>query len=245
MRKVYTAFAPPIQEIDEVSVVTVFKSREEYQLYIPAGLSWSIGVWIPGRKELIISPNYIGNRKISNEEMLPTIYHEAFHQYIYYALDSVSPPIWYNEGHAMLFEACKINRSRKTVVIRENNLRIKALELLIKKNQINLEKIMLLSPKEFQQEGNLDRKYTISWALVYFFRKAGHMYKDRNYGKVCDVILQDLIKTKDWKKANLKGIATINMKELNRDFLNFWTSKSKRHAAASHRLFDNQGNRAR
>ena len=245
MRKVYTAFAPPIQEIDEVSVVTVFKSREEYQLYIPAGLSWSIGVWIPGRKELIISPNYIGNRKISNEEMLPTIYHEAFHQYIYYALDSVSPPIWYNEGHAMLFEACKINRSRKTVVIRENNLRIKALELLIKKNQINLEKIMLLSPKEFQQEGNLDRKYTISWALVYFFRKAGHMYKDRNYGKVCDVILQDLIKTKDWKKANLKGIATINMKELNRDFLNFWTSKSKRYAAASYRLFDNQGNRAR
>jgi hypothetical protein len=40
-------------------------------------------------------------------------------------------------------------------------------------------------------------------------------------------------------------MATINMKELNKDFLNFWTSKSKRRIAANHGLFDRQGNRAK
>ena len=69
------------------------------------------------------------------------------------------------------------------------------------------------------------------------------MYKDRNYENVCDVILQELIKTRDWQKAAMTGMATINMKELNEDFLNFWTSKSKRRIAANHGLFDRQGNR--
>jgi hypothetical protein len=244
MRKAYSAFFPPIKEIDEVSVVTVFKSREEYQQYIPPNLSWSGGVWIPGRKELVISPNYIGNRKVSNEEMLPTIYHEAFHQYLYYALDYVSPPIWYNEGHAMLFETCKIDRTKKTILVRENDRRMRVLESLIKGNQLDLEEIMSLSHNEFYQEDNLEQNYAISWALVYFFRKAGHMYKDRNYENVCDVILQELIKTKDWQKAAMTGMATINMQELKKDFLHFWTSKSKRRIAADYSLFDRQGNRA-
>ncbi len=117
-------------------------------------------------------------------------------------------------------------------------------ESLIKNNQIKLEEIMLLSPNEFQQKDNLEQNYAISWALVYFFHKAGHMYKDQNYGKVCDVILQELIRTRDWKKAVRSGIATINMNELNKDFLNFWTSKSKRRIAANLRLFDRQGKRA-
>ncbi len=243
MRKTYTAFFPPIKEIDEVSVVTVFNSREEYKQYIPPGLSWSGGLWIPSRKELVISPNYIGNRKVSNEEMLSTIYHEAFHQYLYYALDYVSPPIWYNEGHAMLFETCKIDRSRKTILVRENDRRMRVLESLIKNNQLKLEEIMSLSHNEFYQEEYFEQNYAVSWALVYFFRKAGHMYKDSNYENVCDVILQELIKTKDWQKAAMTGMATINMEELKKDFLHFWTSKSKRRIAVNYGLFDRQGNR--
>jgi hypothetical protein len=240
MRKTYTTFFPPVKEIDDVSVVTVFKSREEYQQYIPHDLGWSGGVWLPNRKELVISPNYIGSKKVSNEEMLPIVYHEAFHQYLFYALDYVTTPMWYNEGHAMLFEACKIDRSRKKVVVRENDRRIRSLESLINNNNLKLEEIMLLSPDEFYQDDNLERNYTISWALVYFFRKAGHMYKDRNYENVCDIILQKLIKTRNWQKAATTGVAAINMKELNEDFLNFWTSKSKRSMAADYDLFNRQ-----
>lgn len=245
MRKAYTAFLPPSKEIDEVSVVTVFRSHKEYKQYIPADYSWSGGLWMPDRKELVISPGYIGNKKVTNKEMLPTVYHEAFHQYIFYSLDYVSPPIWYNEGHSMLFETCKLDRSRKTVLIRENGPRMRVLESLINKKQIKLKEVMMLSPKEFQQKEDLSRNYTVSWALVYFFQKAGHIYKNRNYAKVCDVILQELIKTGDWKKANQKGIATINMKELNKDFLDFWADKSKRRTAEDHRLFDRRGKRVK
>ncbi len=91
----------------------------------------------------------------------------------------------------------------------------------------------------------MEKNYATSWALVYFFRKAGHLYKDRNYENVCDVILQELIKTRDWQKAAMTGIATINMRGLNKDFLNFWASKSKRFTAANYGLFDRQGNRAK
>jgi hypothetical protein len=245
MRKAYTAFFPPVKEIDEVGVVTVFKSREEYLQYIPANLSWSGGLWMPDRKELVISPNYIGNRKVSNAEMLPTVYHEAFHQYLFYALDYVTSPMWFNEGHAMLFETCKIDRTRKMVAVRENDRRMRVLESLIKNSQLKLEEVMLLSPNEFYQEDTLEQNYAVSWALVYFFRKAGHIYKDRNYERVCDVILQELIKTRDWQKAAMTGISTINMEELNEDFLDFWTSKSKRRIAANHGLLDRQGNRAK
>lgn len=245
MRKAYEAFFPPAKEIDEVSVVTVFKSHEEYLKYIPPDLGWSGGVWLPNRKELVISSNYPDNRKVSNEEILPIVYHEAFHQYLFYAFDYATFPMWYNEGHAMLFEASKIDRSRKTLVVLENDKRIKSLESLIKNNMLRLEEVMLLSHEEFYQEENLERNYTISWALVYFFRKASHMYKDRNYDNVCDIILQELIKTRDWEKASRAGISTINMKEFNEDFLNFWTSKSKRRMAANYDLFDRYGNRTR
>ena len=245
MHKAYTAFFPPIKEIDEVSVVTVFNTRKEYQQYIPADYGWSNGIWMPGRKELVISPNYEDNRKVSNEEMLPTIYHEAFHQYFFYALDYVQTPTWYNEGHAILFEPSIIDRAGKTVVVRENDRQMKVLEYLIKKNKVKLKDIMLSSPDDFYKKGHLEHNYAVSWAHVYFFRKAGHMYKDRNYERVCDVILQGVIKTGDWKKAASAGLATINMKEINKDFLDFWTSKSKRNTAANYRLFDRQGKKAK
>ena len=153
--------------------------------------------------------------------------------------------MWFNEGHAILFETCKIDRTRKTVVVRENTQRMRVLEPLIKNNRLNLEEVMSLSPNEFYQEDNLEQNYATSWALVYFFRKACHLYKDRNYENVCDVILQELIKTMDWQKAAMTGMAAINMKELTKDFLNFWTSKSKRRIAANYGLFDRQGNRAK
>ncbi len=243
MHRAYTAFFPPVKEIDEVSVVTVFNSRKEYQQYIPADYGWSNGIWMPSRKELVISPNYEDNRKISNEEMLPTIYHEAFHQYFFYALDYAQSPTWYNEGHAILFESCIIDRARKTVVVQENDRQMKVLEYLIKKNKVKLKDLMLSSPDDFYKK-NLDHNYAVSWALTYFFRKAGHLYKDRNYERVCDVILQGVIKTGDWKKAARAGLATINEKELNKDFLDFWTSNFKRDTAANHRLFDRQGKKA-
>ncbi len=103
---------------------------------------------------------------------------------------------------------------------------------------------MLSSPDDFYKK-NLEHNYAVSWALTYFLRKAGHMYKDRNYERVCDIILKEVIKTGDWKKAARAGLATININQLNKDFLNFWNSNSKRNTAANHRLFDRQGKKAK
>jgi hypothetical protein len=94
--QIYEVVFPPDRPITEISVVRVCKDRAQYTAYgTPGG---SAGVWMPLQGELIFYED-TANKKDS----LRVLYHEAFHQYIFYSCGAVSPPSWFNEGHGDFF----------------------------------------------------------------------------------------------------------------------------------------------
>lgn len=93
--QIYEVQFPPSEPIEAVSIVRVCKDRREYMAYgAPGG---SAGYWSSADEELVFydaSPS-----KKPDDDTLAVLYHEAFHQYIFYSVGNVAPHSWFNEGH--------------------------------------------------------------------------------------------------------------------------------------------------
>ncbi len=95
-KQVYEGMFPPSKAVTAISVVRVCKDAEEYHRY--GGPGGSAGYWARGDEELV----FYQDRSNKNDS-LRVLYHEAFHQYIHYAVGDVSPHSWFNEGHGDYF----------------------------------------------------------------------------------------------------------------------------------------------
>lgn len=240
MRSAYETFMPPIAEVREVSVVRVFKSVEEYRDYIPEAMRWTGGVWMPSRKELVISPLAESRGKEARERILSVVYHEAFHQYLYYALGRMTPPVWYSEGHACFFEGSVISHRRKTVEVEEEESRLRrVLRTLDDNREFKISTLLGMSYDEFYGSQDMRAQYyAMSWGLAYFLRKAAPQYPKQNYARVHETTLAALIKAEGRiEPALAAGVAAVDADQLNRDFRDFWRSKTKRRRAAKNLLF--------
>jgi len=94
--QVYEPLFPPAHEVKAISVVRVCKDSEEYHRY--GGPGGSAGYWSRGDEELVFYQD-----KSNIKDSLRVLYHEAFHQYIHYAVGDVAPHSWFNEGHGDYF----------------------------------------------------------------------------------------------------------------------------------------------
>ncbi len=239
MRRSYEVFIPPAREIEDISVVTTFNTRQEYLTYVPQNYAWTGGLWMPSRKELVISPyNWKGKyRKMGLQETLNTAYHEAFHQFLFYAMPNIRVPAWFNEGHAVLFESVKINRLKKLIEVKEHANYAAVIEKMIEEKRIGIENLIRMDYGQFYS-GDATLQYAQAWALIYFLRKAAPFHKKsgKKYHLVCDQLLTELKSGKDWKKANEAAFSEIQLSRLQQDFISFWSSTSERAAARRVRL---------
>ena len=93
--QIYEVQFPPAKPVEAVSVARVCGDRREYVQY--GGSPSSAGYWNSDAEELVLydaSPS-----KEIDDNTLAVLYHEAFHQYIYYSVGNVAPHSWFNEGH--------------------------------------------------------------------------------------------------------------------------------------------------
>lgn len=100
MRARYAEVLPT--EIDGTNVLCVariFATRDEYLDAVDEDMSWTAAYWSPLRRELVAYLPAGGEK-----ELLRTIRHEAFHQYLSYATSMISVSPWLNEGYAQYFE---------------------------------------------------------------------------------------------------------------------------------------------
>ena len=94
--QVYEVMFPPDHPVEAVSIVRVCESRDQYSAYgAPGG---SAGYWSPYHEELVLYQD-----QNDKKDAIRVLYHEAFHQYIYYSVGEVSPHSWFNEGHGDFF----------------------------------------------------------------------------------------------------------------------------------------------
>jgi len=236
LRAAYQAFIPPRAEINDVSVVRVFRDRAEYLNYIPKDMQWSAGIWMPMKKELVISPLEVSQTSEGRRLTLLVVYHEAFHQYIFYALGGRELPVWFDEGHAALFEGSDIDAHRKTVKIVEEPLRVGPFLARLKEGRpLNLGTFLKLDHGQFYSRNTetMADNYATAYALVYFLRKACPQYPGRGYDTICSKLLEAAManNSPDPGASTTKAMEGIDLQQLERDLTDFWKSPTRRHRA--------------
>jgi hypothetical protein len=94
--QIYEQQFPPSEPVKTVSVVRVCGDGLEYHMY--GGPYGSAGYWSSDTEELVFFD--MDERKaLADDDTLAVLYHEAFHQFIYYSVGEVAPHSWFNEGH--------------------------------------------------------------------------------------------------------------------------------------------------
>jgi hypothetical protein len=105
IRDEYERLYPPDHPIEDVSIVRVCNSLDEYRAYGgPAGTG---GYWYDKARELV----FFDYRP--RDVPLLVCNHEAFHQYIFYFYGKLAPHSWYNEGHGDYFAGAKMTKSNR------------------------------------------------------------------------------------------------------------------------------------
>lgn len=237
LRAAYEQFIPAHTEITAVSVVRVFGAPEEYLNYIGSKYEWSGGLWIPSKKELVIKPIDWGGSKEQRDRVRQVTYHEAFHQYLFYAMDQIETSVWFNEGHAVFFENAVIRNKKFTVS--EDEYKFKTLETMIKEDDIDIEKMLHMSYENFYAKDDKTREnnYTLAWAIIYYLRKAAGLEQPPRYAAILDKYPDALWESKHCDKATDMAFEGINLDTFRQDFVKFWKSKNKRGRAKRNRIF--------
>ena len=229
MRKTYELFLPPNNPIDEVSVMTIPDTHASYLEYIgDASMDWTGGLWSSARKELILSTLVKSDRgKPSESWMFNVLHHEAFHQYVHYALDETRTPLWFNEGHAELFAASKVRGTKVTLI--EDTRALRTLAPMIKAKSINLKKHLYSDHETYY--ASKDHNYPLGWAVCYFLRKASPLYTEKGYDKIIPRVIAALRAGKSPNAATDAGFEGVDFEQFSEDFFDFWPDKRARSKA--------------
>ncbi len=160
-RDVYAKMFPPTRDITAISVVRVCKDRAEYHRY--GGPGGSAGYWSRGDQELVFYQD-----KANKKDSLRVLYHEAFHQYIHYAVGNVAPHSWFNEGHGDYFAGHNyVSGKFKSDVFRWRTGIIS--EALRKREHVRLKEFLKYTQGEYYANPGLC--YAQGWSFIYFLRE--------------------------------------------------------------------------
>lgn len=144
--------------------VYLFSGQAGYAKYC-ASVVGSRGENTAGMYSPIIKQLMIWNLPV-RAEMMRTVLHEGFHQY----LDRLCPgeiPTWFNEGSAVYFEnAGQVNGSWTTGQIDDNYMVVA--KDIVKANKFEIERFLVTRPPEFYR--NARENYAKAWSFVHFLR---------------------------------------------------------------------------
>jgi hypothetical protein len=224
-RSMFTDFYPVKRPLNAVSVCRVFQERDEYITYVGAEFQWSGGLWDSSRKELVVSPTGWGSAKEQRKMLVDVVYHEGFHQYIYYVTGEVQNLVWFNEGNATFFEGVDLKtRGKYEITVVPHYYRV--VKALAEGGGLPSARLFLdMSHQAFLSRGR-EQNYAMVWALVYFLRKGcREIEKEAEYGAILSRYYDAVVEFQDSAKATEVAWAGVDMAAFDTDFAAFWESQ--------------------
>lgn len=185
MRAVYAATVPsPVDGSNTLAVARIFANRDDYLEAAGEEMAWSAAYWSPRRRELVAYLSPGGER-----ELLRTIRHEAFHQYLSYACAMIPAAPWFNEGYAQYFEDMDDARW-------EIDVDLDRFEGL-------LPAVLTMDYAAFYAGTDLERrvKYRLAWSIVRFLEKGAPEVRFEPFKTLKTDYIEALLKTHDMHKA--------------------------------------------
>jgi hypothetical protein len=214
--------------------VKVFDREDEFMHY---GFA-SPGVaayWSPGQEE-VVAYKFEGDKvtldskeeftvaeeKPAEEVTFKVLYHEAFHQYMFYMMGRgrhIYVPSWLNEGMGDYFFGGDWGKNRSKFTIGLNDWRVKTIVNAVKKNEhVALDKIFHYEQMDYYRNAGLC--YAEGWAINYFFQQAAAAKKG-GYHQIPMKMLEALKTGGDWQKATEKAFAGYDVKKMEEEWKAF------------------------
>ncbi len=200
MRAFYGEVFPPSAPVDPVAVVRVCRTRVEYHQY--GGPPNTGGYWHPGNEELVVydysytmtqldddERKAMGDRKLTSDDSLLVLYHEALHQYMHYAVGEFSPHDWFNEGYGDYFSGAVVESTGRVVRIDPSPWRIHLAKDMCEFGEgfIPLKDILEAERAVFYNPARIRFFYAGAWSFVFFLKHSKEVAAHPRWSK----LLQD------------------------------------------------------
>ena len=216
MRAKYAAAIPsPLDGSNVLSVVRIYAGRDEYLDALEADgmmdMAWSAAYWSPQRRELVayLSPN-------GGEELMRTIRHEAFHQYLSYAASMISASPWFNEGYAQYFEDDESAEWGEGFDLSDEN---------IDRMAAAIPGVLLMDYGQFYDGSDLERrfKYRLAWSVVRFIERGADEVRLKPFKGLKKRYMDALVETRDMRQATSAAFKDADLlKKFIAEWKKFW-----------------------
>jgi len=225
LRQAYQRLVPPLTRENDVSLIRLFQTKDDYVRYVGKENAWTRGAWMPMRRELVLA------QEANTEEMMRIIRHEAFHQYISYAYCMLPPPPWMNEGHACLFENAVVDVKKGKVSLDEDPKRCPLLLANLETAVALLPDLFLFDYEGFYSGGSaeLALKYATAWGLVYYLQKGAPQERNTTFKNILPDLAAAIAETRRYPLATAQALETVDLSVFQDNFREFWL---KRRASA-------------
>ncbi len=219
LRRAYARCVPSaLSATNQTAVVRVFRSREEYLAYVGVEQKWTAALWSPVRRELVLYHPETGT-----EQLLRTVWHEAFHQYLAYAGSMIDSSPWFNEGHAQLFEHSHFDRKGEIVFDRDVQAAAYMQEYAAEMAQ-TIPAVLEMDYKAFYDGAREDVlvKYRLAWAIAYFLEVGAPKMRLRPFEDLRADYLETLVRTRSMHEATAAVLNDETCEEFVSAWLDFW-----------------------
>ena len=219
MRAKYAAAIPsPLDGSNVLSVVRIYATRDEYLDALEAdgmtNMAWSAAYWSPQRRELVAHLSANGE-----QELLRTIRHEAFHQYLSYATSMIPSSPWFNEGYAQYFEDDASADWGEGFDMTDEN---------IDRMSAAIPGILLMDYEQFYGGSDFERrfKYRLAWSIVRFIEKGADDVRLKPFEGLKKRYMESLIETHDMRQATSAAFKDADLlKKFIAEWKKFWKKR--------------------
>jgi Protein of unknown function (DUF1570) len=208
IRTEYLKLFPPAAPITAVSTVRICKDELEYKRY--GGPPGSGGYWNWRDQELVLYDYPDGENEKKGAGKADTrivLYHEGFHQYIYYSAGAVSPHSWFNEGTGDFFSGAQVT-ANGVQRIGVNTWRLETIQEAIRqKTYVPLKEIVRFEQPEYYHPSRIGLCYAQGWSLIYFLRTAKEVEKNPSWSRILPTYFDSLKREFNARMAELPADA--------------------------------------
>jgi len=228
MRLLYSELFPPQGPMDRLSVVRVCRTLDEYRQY--GGPPGSGGYWHPGNEELVFYDysytqktldrdelRQMGGRKLTDEDSLLVLYHEAFHQYIHYAVGEVAPHDWFNEGYGDFFSGAVIaDNVAKVLRIDPSPWRIHIAKDMCEHGEgfLPLAEILKAERAVFYNPARIGFFYAGAWSFVFFLKNSKEVAAHPQWSQILTTYFDTLKQAYKDELAKIEGTPDLEQKQV-------------------------------
>jgi hypothetical protein len=200
-----------------------------------SGAYGAAAYWSPGQEEIVCykfegdkvkldsrEEFTIAEERAPEEVTFKILYHEGFHQYMYYLMGrdrGVYVPSWINEGLGDYFFGGEWQKSPRKFSIGINDWRIKKIHDAVTKNEhVGWDKIIRYTQMQYYTNPGLC--YAQGWSMNYFLLTSP-VAKAKGWTQIPPRMLDALKTGGDWEKATDKVFAGQDLKAMEAEWKKF------------------------